>query len=139
MSRPKGTETPIDPAEIEKLASIGATQPEMAKWFGVSLSTIEKRLRRKEYRALLAKGEARFVISIRRKQAQLAEEGNATMLIWLGKQYLGQRDKSDNVHHGHDGKALLTLADVDRIIMEGREREAEDRAGWKVAEPPKLP
>ena len=31
--------------------------------------------------------------SRRRSQFDLANKGNATMLIWLGKQYLGQTDK----------------------------------------------
>ena len=37
-------------------------------------------------------------ISLRRSQLKLADSGNCTMNIWLGKQYLGQTDKveSDN-------------------------------------------
>lgn len=30
------------------------------------------------------------------KQYEIAMEGNVTLLIWLGKQYLGQTDKIDN-------------------------------------------
>jgi hypothetical protein len=33
--------------------------------------------------------------SLRRYQWKLAESGNATMLIWLGKQYLDQADKQE--------------------------------------------
>lgn len=33
--------------------------------------------------------------SLRRMQYKAAEAGNVTMLIWLGKQYLGQSDKQD--------------------------------------------
>lgn len=32
-------------------------------------------------------------ISLRRAQYKAAENGNTTMLVWLGKQYLGQADK----------------------------------------------
>ena len=32
-------------------------------------------------------------MSLRRRQFKSAEEGNVTMQIWLGKQYLGQTDK----------------------------------------------
>ena len=35
-------------------------------------------------------------MSLRREQMKLAMEGNATMLIWLGKQMLGQTDKAEN-------------------------------------------
>ena len=32
-------------------------------------------------------------VSIKRKQFELAMQGNVQMLIWLGKQHLGQKDK----------------------------------------------
>jgi hypothetical protein len=34
-------------------------------------------------------------MSLRRLQAKKAAEGNVTMLIWLGKQYLGQSDRQE--------------------------------------------
>ena len=34
--------------------------------------------------------------SLRRQQFALAMKGNAAMLIWLGKQYLGQADKPND-------------------------------------------
>lgn len=37
-------------------------------------------------------------MSLRRAQMKLAESGNATMLIWCGKQYLGQTDKVEIDH-----------------------------------------
>ena len=43
---------------------------------------------------LAQKRKAGFV-SLRRKQYELAMAGNATMLIFLGKQYLGQSDKRE--------------------------------------------
>ena len=47
-------------------------------------------------------------ISLRRKQMQVAMGGNVTMLIWLGKQYLGQTDKS-NVDVGSDEGRVLRI------------------------------
>jgi hypothetical protein len=41
------------------------------------------------YKKFSAKGKT----SLPRQQFELAKKGNATMLIWLGKQYLGQTDK----------------------------------------------
>ena len=35
--------------------------------------------------------------SLRKWQYNLAKQGNLGMLIWLGKQYLGQREKTDAV------------------------------------------
>jgi hypothetical protein len=46
-------------------------------------------------------------VSLRRAQFRAAENGNATMLIWLRKQWLGQRD---NPPHEDD------LAAVDRYF-----------------------
>jgi hypothetical protein len=37
---------------------------------------------------------------LRAKQFQTAMEGEKTLQIWLGKQYLGQRDKHDIEHSG---------------------------------------
>jgi hypothetical protein len=44
-------------------------------------------------------------MSLRRLQWKKAQEGNTTMLIWLGKQYLGQSDKQELT--GKDGKSLV--------------------------------
>ena len=46
--------------------------------------------------------------SLRRAQWLSAQKGNPTMLIWLGKQYLGQRDKSSHELSGPDGKPIET-------------------------------
>lgn len=104
----------LDPEEVEKLARIGATIPEMAAWFGCSVSTIEKKLRTEPLRARVAKGLATFDLSLRRRQAELAQAGNVTMLIFLGKQRLGQRDKME--HTGADGSPLIPLAAIDALI-----------------------
>lgn len=84
MARPK---LQIDPAQVYKLAQIGCKNDEIANWFGCSTDTIEKR-----FSAELAKGKSELKMSLRRWQLKAAEKGNATLLIWLGKQLLGQRD-----------------------------------------------
>jgi len=38
-------------------------------------------------------------MSLRRAQIKTALDGNPTMQIWLGKQYLGQHDKIEIDHH----------------------------------------
>lgn len=48
--------------------------------------------------AALKKGEGRELL--RAKQFQSAMEGDKTMQIWLGKQYLGQKDSSKIEHGG---------------------------------------
>ncbi len=116
MSRTKGTEVKIDLDQIEKLAQIGATQHEMAHFLGVSPATIESRLQRPEFRAAWDRGQANLKLSLRRQQVKLADTGNVTMLIWLGKQLLGQSDKIDQ-RLGQDPNNPLFAVDTVRAYM----------------------
>lgn len=77
----------------ERLAAIGCTQEEMAHVLGLSVATIRRR-----FKAQIARGRASMAVSLRRKQWAAAKKGNVTMLIWLGKQYLGQKDRQEVVH-----------------------------------------
>ena len=74
---------------VEKLASIGCTQEEIADFLDCSVRTL---LRDKEFCQTYKKGMSHSKRSLRRMQFDKASKGNVTMLIWLGKQYLGQRD-----------------------------------------------
>ena len=51
-------------------------------------------------------------ISLRRHQMRLAEK-NATMAIWLGKQYLGQTDKPEESVDMEDTDAYLKEAGIE--------------------------
>jgi hypothetical protein len=48
----------------------------------------------RRFAANLAKGRQSLKSKLRRRQIRAALDGNATMLIWLGKQYLDQRDQA---------------------------------------------
>ena len=87
----------LDLGEVEKLGMLGATVPEMAAWFGCGVRTIERRMAVAdgEFRRAYEKGMGRLKISLRRQQIETAKGGNVTMLIWLGKQLLGQADKAE--------------------------------------------
>ena len=66
----------------------------MAYFFGCSIKLIERKLQHDdEFHASYHKGYANLKISLRRKQIELAQDGDKTMLVWLGKQILGQSDK----------------------------------------------
>ena len=90
----------IDYAACEKLARIMCTQSEIAEVLGVSLATLEHD---KEFLRIHRKGIEAWKASLRRMQWKSAEDGNVTSQIWLGKQYLGQRDKQDTEITGKDG------------------------------------
>ena len=82
----------IDLEALEKLAAMLCTQEEAAAWFGIARETLNRKLRQAKYRDVWERGQQKGRISIRRKQFQ---KNSDTMLIWLGKQYLGQRDRPD--------------------------------------------
>lgn len=86
MGRPPAD---IDPLQVIQMARKGAKVTEIAEFFGVDGDTIHRR-----FAAELVKGKQELRHSLRMAQIEVAEEGNPTMLIWLGKQYLGQSDKS---------------------------------------------
>ena len=62
----------------------------MASFFGCDESLI-----RKSYSESIAKGRDNGKIRLRQYQWASAKKGNVAMLIWLGKQILGQSDKQD--------------------------------------------
>lgn len=108
---------PIDTIELEKLCVLQATNSEIAAWFGCSEGTIEKRSKEPEIAEAMARGKGKGRLSIRRAQMKLLEKGNATMGVWLGKQYLGQRDVTPIELSGPNGGAMkFSLEAVDEII-----------------------
>lgn len=84
----------LNATEVRKLAELGCTHEEMAGFFGVSTDTIARRLKDDdEIRVAYEYGTADVRISLRRHQIAAAKNGNAAVLIWLGKQLLNQKDK----------------------------------------------
>ncbi|MDD3135007.1 MAG: hypothetical protein PHF64_00765 [Methanoregula sp.] len=95
---------PIDYEKAEKLAIILCTQSEIAAVLNVPLSTLEHD---PEFLRIHKKGMETGKASLRRMQYKGAEAGNATMLIWLGKQHLGQRDRMEQEITGKDGSPIV--------------------------------
>lgn len=88
MARPKKYN--IDKEQVEQLASFGCSNTEIASFFGCSKDLISK-----SYSTNIAKGKDKGKIRLRKYQWTAAKNGNVAMLIWLGKQYLGQADKQE--------------------------------------------
>lgn len=83
-------------AIVRGLGNIQATGPECAAVLGVTEPTwIKFKQEFPEVEAALRDGQGSGRVSLRRRQFKAANDGNATMLIWLGKQYLGQADKQE--------------------------------------------
>lgn len=87
----------IDKAQFENLCRLQCTESEIAGWFGVSIDTLNrwcKKTYRMTFEDTFAEKREAGKISLRRAQFQMAQN-NPTMAIWLGKQYLGQREAQD--------------------------------------------
>ena len=82
-------EIPIE-KQVEKLASYGLTNKEIAEALGYDDTTLKRK-----FENFLTKGKANLRQRFKKKQLDGALGGNVSMLIWLGKQYLGQSDKLD--------------------------------------------
>jgi hypothetical protein len=79
---------------VMNLSRKGCTQAEIAALLGVAEKTFTNFLgANPEAREAYDRGGAILDGSLRAKQVELALDGDVTMLIWLGKQRLGQRDQ----------------------------------------------
>lgn len=94
----------IDPRDVEKLASIGMKNSEIAEYLDIDDSTLNYNFKQE-----LIKGRHNLKVSLRKAQISLALSGNATMLIWLGKNILGQSESPFD----SEANAPLPWADED--------------------------
>ena len=111
----------VPPEEVFKLAAIGCKDIEIADWFGISEQTL-----RYNFAAQLLTGRENLKQSLRRAQLRLALSGNATLLIWLGKNILGQSENGT----GSQGTEPLPWveADVQEIEVGEVSQEVMDAA-----------
>jgi len=81
--------------QIEKLAQIGCTNEEIAY-----IVEFEERELLHHFQDTLSKGRGFLRGNIRKAQIKNAlEDRNTSMLIWLGKQYLGQKEPKNQTEH----------------------------------------
>ena len=83
---------------IEKLAMIHCTDEEISDFIGVSVDTLTNGNNKETFTECKKRGVSKGNVSLRRTQFQLAEK-SAAMSIFLGKQYLGQRDNFEAETH----------------------------------------
>jgi hypothetical protein len=108
MARPRKD---IDPEKVEALAGMGLSGEEIGAVLGCSRDLLYKR-----FSTVIKSGHEKRNASIRRAQFEAGvRKGNVTMLIWLGKQFLGQRDKQELTG---GGGGPLTVELIDDILAE---------------------
>lgn len=102
VGRPK---IQIDYETVEKLAHIQCTKEEIANFLGCSISTLD---RDANFEVYYKKGLDGGKMSLRRMQFKLAEK-NSAMAIFLGKQYLGQRDTPEDDDRNSFANSLVDV------------------------------
>ena len=117
VGRPK---IQIDQQQFEKLCNMQCTLEEIAGFFNCCDDTINnwcQETYKDNFSGVYKKKSVGGKISLRRTQFKIAER-NASMAIFLGKQYLGQKDviETDNTHEIMKVEELLS-----KIEKEARE------------------
>lgn len=87
MARPK---KPVNEELVYDLASIMCTNDEIATICKVSKDTIERR-----FAATIKEARENGRSTLRRWQWNACKKGNTALLIWMGKQHLGQKDRHE--------------------------------------------
>lgn len=123
MPRPRKE---IGQKQFESLCGLQCTKEEICGFFGITDKTLENWCRR-TYKAGFSEvfRQKRGIgkISLRRHQWRLAEK-NANMAIWLGKQYLDQKDHIETTNGGEIEVKMRALADI--IEKPAQNRNIED-------------
>lgn len=107
----------IDLTQVEKMCALRCTADEIAGFLGVSMDALIARIKEAGYKGFpdfFKSHSASGNVSLRRWQWEKAKKGNVTMLIWLGKQYLGQSDKQELT--GQDGGPLQTSQSIEHRL-----------------------
>lgn len=102
LAKPGRKPIPINQKIVEGMAKVGATNAEIGEFVGCDGDTIGRR-----FAEVLTKARGGMRTRLRQAQLKLALGGNATMLIWLGKQMLGQRDQLEVGDPLFDTRPLL--------------------------------
>ena len=81
---------------VDSMCAIQCTGEEIAGVLGCDYDTFQlacKREKKMVFTEYFNKKRSNGKMSLRRKQYSTAMDGNPTMLVWLGKNWLGQTDK----------------------------------------------
>lgn len=127
MGRPK---IEIDKSAFEALCFCGCKLADIVEYFNerdtpVSISTIKRWVKREygyTFERLSAKMKLRRNMKLVQNQLRLSEK-SASMAIWLGKQWLGQRDNMDITMEMNKGDI------ADELEKHYRQRNADTDSG----------
>lgn len=105
----------IDQKAFESLCGLQCTKEEICGFFDLTDKTLEnwcKRTYKAGFSEVFKQKRGLGKISLRRHQWRLAEK-NAAMAIWLGRNYLGQKEEPEEVAEVEDTAAFFDSAGLD--------------------------
>ena len=108
---PGGVKVEIDLWQLEQLSQLQVTDNEYAAYYGMATRAWALRKKNRDVRAAIDRGREKGKISLRRAQFKGALEGSVPLLIWLGKQYLGQIEKKTIEKTVTEGRATREMPD----------------------------
>jgi hypothetical protein len=128
----RGNGAVIDYGIVERSAGVGCSREEIAAIIGIARSAFYRHIDKDEkLRDALDVGAAKGRATLRRAQWKGAvTDGNPTMLVWLGKQLLGQQDSlaltADLNIHRVLSEAPLTIEQWNEMNVEQLEKPDEN-------------
>lgn len=136
--KPTGNPTGRPPKEInwetfEQLCALQCTQEEMAGFLHISRDTLSDRVKTnygEDYSTTYKKFSESGKCSLRRNQFVLSKK-NASMAIWLGKQWLGQRD----INREEVRDIVEELKDAIREVEKGNGSNEISRSNLEAEQP----
>ena len=116
---------------VKLFGQFRATHETMAEYFGCSVRTIEREMSNEDSKYCRAYKKARSNLKMKLSEAQVHEalNGNATMLVWLGKQHLGQKDKQEQkIEHNFPKKISVEFVRAGgQQLLDERIKENRDK------------
>jgi hypothetical protein len=88
----------IDWSEVDRYLEAGCTGSEIAGFLGIAADTLYNRCEvdhKVNFSAYSQQKKSRGEALLRAKQYQMAMKGDRTLLVWLGKNRLGQKEPKE--------------------------------------------
>ena len=109
----------INLQQVETLAANGLTQQQIADSLGISVSTIESRLREsEEFKDAIKKGKSKGIAIIANQLFEKAKSGDTTSIIFYLKTQAGWKETQTIDHQSSDGTMSPKPTKIELIAPE---------------------
>lgn len=113
---------------VEKLSALMCTDEEIAGIMDTSVDTLTNKNNKPTFTEYKLKGQAKGKVSLRRYQFKLAEK-SAPMAIFLGKNYLGQKDNIEFVDNSEVNAGINNIVNLLNKPVKVRTEEDIEKSG----------